>query len=156
MDMRALDRARVDTEHIDSWTRAILERKEARLEAMREAVAEGATYSEIAKACGLTLARVNQILGSQGGAGGRSRVKGATAQREVSAPMGESIPVAKVKGPKPEPEVHRHHYDTIGWNHTRGAYLLQQRCECGDIRVVPANRLPKELKMPADPSIRAA
>jgi hypothetical protein len=149
--MRALDRARADTEHIDSWTRAIVERKEARLEAMREAVAEGATYSEIAKACGLSLARVNQILGSQGGAGGRSRVKGATAQREVSAPTGESI---KVKGPKPEG--HRHHYDTIGWNHTRGAYLLQQRCECGDVRVVPANRLPKELKMPADPSIRAA
>lgn len=148
--MRALDRAAEDTRHIEEWTTAIAERKEVRLRAMREAVDEGATYKEIAAACGLSLGRVVQILGAQ--QPGRGPMKGGK-PRKATVSGGKATPTA-VKGPKPES--HRHHYVNEGWNHTRGAYLLRQRCECGESRVIPATSIPKELKGGPDSSIVAA
>lgn len=149
--MDALRRAAEDTRHIDDWTRAIAERKDARKASMLQAEAEGATRKEIAAATGLSLGRVVQIMGAL--EPGRGGVKGGK-PRKKAVEGGKAAAPKTVKGPKPEP--HRHHYANTAWNHTRGAYLVRQRCECGDERVIPAPSIPKDLTGDPDPSVRAA
>lgn len=148
--MDALRRAVEATRDIDRYVEAISNLRESRLEALRAAVAEGATYKEVAAATGLSLGRVVQILGAQDP--GRGPVKGRK-PRKRPVEAAKAAPAA-VKGPKPE--AHRHHYVNVAWNHTRGAYLVRQRCECGDERVIPSPNIPKELTGEPDPSVRAA
>lgn len=149
--MDELRRAGVLSGEIRGHVDAISELKVARVAAMRAAVDAGASYTDLAREMGVTLARVVTILGPQ--QPGRGPVKGGKpAKKKVSG--GKATEPAKVKGPKPE--VHRHHYVNEAWNHARGAYLVRQRCECGDVRVVPSPNIPRELKGDPDSSVVAA
>lgn len=149
--MDALDRARLATADIGRYVEAIEDLKGVRLGALREAAAAGASRTEMARALGVTLPRVNQLLGSQYARG--EVVKGGEgSRRPVKA--GKSRPKTAVKAPEPEP--HRHRYVSEAWNHVRGGYLLRQRCSCGDTRVVPAPTIPKDLKGGPDETIVAA
>lgn len=156
--MDGLTRAKNLTVDIDRYVEAIQELRDSRQQALGEAVAAGVTRSEIARELGISLGRVNQLLGSQYSRG--SGVKGGKAPggRRKSAVKGgqpaSGTPREEVKPPEPVP--HRHRYVSEAWNHTRGAYLVRQRCECGDTRVVPAPNIPRELKGGPDGTIVAA
>lgn len=149
--MDALDRARVATSDIGRYVEAIEDLKGVRLNALREAEAAGVSRREMARALGVSLPRLTQLLGAQYVRG--SAVKGGEGSRG-GVKSGKPRPAKKVKAP--EPEVHRHRYVSEAWNHTRGAYLVRQRCSCGDTRVVPAPTIPKELKGGPDETIVAA
>lgn len=138
--MDELRRARDLSESIEGHTRAIAGLKREREVAMRAAVDAGATYTDLARELGLSLGRVVQILGAQ--QPGRGPVKGAKPAKTRVSGAKAPEPV-QVNGAKP---VHRHHYVAEGWNHTRGAYLVRQRCECGDVRVVPSPNIPQAVK----------
>lgn len=152
--MTALDRAKLVTKDLELYSRQIKEASALRVTLMRQAEAAGATRTEIAKATGLTKGRVVQILGAN--EPGRGGVKGGKPRKSVveGAKPAEVTLNEAVKGPKPE--VHRHHFDNVAWNHTRGAYLVRQRCSCGDERVIPSPNIPKDLKGEPDPSVVAA
>lgn len=155
--MKALDRARLVTADLELYRKQIEEASGLRVSLMRQAEAQGATRTEIAKATGLTKGRVVQILGAnEPGRGGRPGVEGGKPRtKAVKAPKpAEPVPDTPVQGPKPE--AHRHHYANVAWNHTRGAYLVRQRCDCGDERVIPAPNIPKDLTGEPDPTVRAA
>lgn len=158
MGMDGLSRARQATAEIERYGEAIRRLRQGRQEALREAVAAGATRVEIARALGITLGRVNQLLGSQyargGGVSGGEPVAGGRPGAVKGAKPARGVPKREVKAPEPEP--HRHRYVSEAWNHTRGAYLVRQRCECGDTRVVPAPSIPKDLTGGPDHTIVAA
>lgn len=108
--------------------------------ALRQA---GVSREALAEAAGLTPARVTQIL------------------NRIGEPKGRKVPRREPAEPKkrprkaPAPEPHRHHFVSEAWNHTRGAYLVRQRCECGETRVIPSPSIPKELRGGPDVSIVA-
>lgn len=149
--MDPLDRARLATADMERYSQAIVDLRQVRMTALQEALEQGATRVEIARRLEISLARVNQLLGRQYERG--SGVKAAKPAVKGAEPA-KKAPRRPLKGP--EPEGHRHRYVSDGWNHTRGAYLVRQRCECGDTRVVPAPSIPKELKGGPDSSIVAA
>lgn len=138
-----MERAREASKEIEESTARIKALRQVRIDAMAEAVADGYSYADLARELGISLARVNQLLGGQyvrptrGGVGTPSKgVKGA------KAPRGGASKQVKPR----KPEEHRHRYDSVGWNHRRGGYLVAQRCECGDARVIPAGHLPAQLR----------
>lgn len=110
----------------------------------------GVTRETIADAAGVSPARVTQLLGRVGESN-RPR----PAKVYVPVATGTAKAVKKVRKVLVA-EAHRHHYVPIAWNHARGNFLVRQKCECGQLRVIPMVTLPKELTHQyADTSVTA-
>jgi hypothetical protein len=134
-----LERVKGSTEELDTLRVKIDEISKLRTEDIVELRNLGVTREVIADAAGLTPARVTQILGRVGESN-RPRAP------KVYVPVAKKAPKpAKARKPLP-PEPHRHHYVPIAWNHSRGNYMVRQRCDCGDVRVIPAASLPPAMK----------
>lgn len=131
-----LDRVKGSTDELETLRQRVDEISRLRTDDIVALRNLGVTREVIAEAAGLTPARVTQLLGRVG---------------ESNRPRAPKVYVPVAKKPKKVQKVakvepHRHHYVAIAWNHARGNYLVRQRCECGDLRVIPMAVLPAEMK----------
>jgi hypothetical protein len=131
-----LDRVKGSTDELETLRQRVDEISRLRTDDIVALRNLGVTREVIADAAGLTPARVTQLLGRVG---------------EANRPRAPKVYVQVAKKPKQAARVipaepHRHHFVAIAWNHARGNYLVRQRCECGELRVIPMAALPAEMK----------
>jgi hypothetical protein len=145
----ALERVQGSTHELDVLRVRIEEISTGRTQDMVLLRDLGVTREVIAAAAGVTPARVTQILGRVGESN-RPRAPKVYVHVDKKAKQA-SRPRVPLR-----PEPHRHHYVSIAWNHARGNFLVRQKCECGDVRVIAVASLPKELTHQyADTSVSA-